>query len=58
MQIKINKYQIQLTYKLLTSKNISNTFINKNQLIILNNPSNLQILPLLKRNYITYKIIK
>jgi hypothetical protein len=58
MQIIINKYQIQLTYKLLTNKNISNTFINKNQLIILNNPTKLQILPLLKRNYITYKIIK
>ena len=48
MQIIINKYQIQLTYKLLTNKNISNTFINKNQLIILNNPTKLQILPLLK----------
>ena len=56
MQIIINKYQIQLTYKLLTSKNISNTFINKNQLIILNNPTNINILNLLKRNYITYKI--
>ena len=58
MQIIINKFQIQLTYKLLTNKNISNTFINTNQLIILNNPSNLNILQLLKRNYITYKIIK
>ena len=58
MQIIINKYQIQLTYKLLTNKNISNTFINKTQLIILNNPTNLNILQLLKRNYITYKIIK
>ncbi len=49
MQIIINKYQIQLTYKLLTNKNISNTFINTNQLIILNNPSNLNILQLLTR---------
>ena len=58
MQIIINKYQIQLTYKILTNKNISNTFINTNQLIIINNPSNLNIPSLLKRNYITYKIIK
>ena len=58
MQIIINKYQIKLTYKLLTNKNISNTFINTNQLIILNNPSNLNIPSLLKSNYITYKIIK
>jgi hypothetical protein len=56
MQIIINKYQIQLTYKLLISKNISLKFINTNQLIILNNPTNINILNLLKRNYITYKI--
>ena len=56
MQIIINKFQKNQTYQLLISKNISLKFINNNQLIILNNPTNINILNLLKRNYITYKI--
>ena len=58
MQIIINKFQKYKTYQILISKNISLKFINNNQLIILNNTTNINILNLLKRNYITYKIIK
>jgi len=52
----INKYQIQLTTKILTNNYISLQFIN-NKLIILNNNSNINIQKLLTKNNITYKII-
>ena len=52
----INKYQIKLTYNLLTNNNISLTFIN-NKLIILSNYSNINITKLLTKNNITYKNI-
>jgi hypothetical protein len=52
----INKFQIKLTYNLLTNNYISLTFIN-NKLIILNNNSNIDIPKLLTKNNITYKII-
>ena len=52
--LKINKYQIKLTYNLLTSNLISLTFIN-NILIIKNNHSNINIIKLLKKNNITFK---
>ena len=52
----INKYQIKLTYNLLTNNYISLTFIN-NKLIILNNNSNIDIPKLLTKNNITYKTI-
>ena len=54
---KINKYQIKLTYNLLTQNLISLTFINNNILIIKNNHSNINITKLLTKNNITYKII-
>jgi len=52
----INKFQIQLTTKTLTNNYISLQFIN-NKLIILNNPSDIEIPKLLSKNNITYKII-
>ena len=52
----INKYQIQLTTKILTNNYISLQFIN-NKLIILHNNSNINIQKLLTKNNITYKII-
>jgi len=52
----INKYQIQLTTKILTNNYISLQFIN-NKLIILHNNSNININKLLTKNNITYKII-
>ena len=52
----INKFQIQLTTKILTNNYISLQFIN-NKLIILNNNSNIDIPKLLTKNNITYKII-
>jgi len=52
----INKYQIQLTTKILTNNYISLQFIN-NKLIILHNPSNININKLLTKNNITYKTI-
>ena len=52
----INKFQIKLTYNILTNNYISLTFIN-NKLIILNNNSNIDIPKLLTKNNITYKII-
>lgn len=57
MKIIINSNQIKLTTNLLTNNFISLKFINKNQLIILNNPSNIKIFKLLQKNYITYKLI-
>ena len=57
MKIIINSNQIKLTTNLLTNNFISIKFINKNQLIILNNPSNIKIFKLLQKNYITYKLI-
>ena len=50
----INKYQIKKTTNLLTNNYISLQFIN-NKLIILNNPSNIDIPKLLTKNFITYK---
>jgi len=52
----INKFQIQLTTKILTNNYISLQFIN-NKLIILNNNSNIDIPKLLTKNNITYKLI-
>ena len=52
----INKFQIQQTTKILTNNYISLQFIN-NKLIILNNPSNIDIPKLLTKNNITYKTI-
>jgi hypothetical protein len=52
----INKYQIQLTTKILTNNYISLQFIN-NKLIILHNNSNINIQKLLTKNNITFKII-
>ena len=52
----INKFQIKLTYNILTNNYISLTFIN-NKLIILNNNQNIDIPKLLTKNNITYKII-
>ncbi len=52
----INKFQIQLTTKILTNNFISLQFIN-NKLIILNNNSNIDIPKLLTKNNITYKTI-
>ena len=53
---KINKYQIKLTTNLLTNNYINIKFIN-NKLLIINNPSNINISKLLTKNNITYKII-
>ena len=50
----INKFQIQLSTKILTNNYISLQFIN-NKLIILNNPSNIDVPKLLTKNNITYK---
>lgn len=52
----INNYQIQLTTKLLTNKQINIKFIN-NKLIIKSNPSNINISKLLTNNNITFKTI-
>ena len=52
----INKFQIQLTTKILTNNYISLQFIN-NKLFILHNPSNININKLLTKNNITYKTI-
>ena len=53
---KINKYQIKLTTNLLTNNHINIKFIN-NKLLIIKNPSNINITKLLNKNNITYKII-
>ena len=53
---KINKYQIKLTTNLLTNNHINIKFIN-NKLLIIKNPSNINISKLLTKNNITYKII-
>lgn len=50
----INNYQIKITTNLLTNKQIKIKF-NKNKLIILFNPSNINIPKLLTKNNITYK---
>ena len=52
----INKFQIQLTTNLLTNNYINIKFIS-NKLFIINNPSNINITKLLKKNNITYKTI-
>jgi len=54
--ISINKFQIKQTINLLTNKHINIKFIN-NKLIIINNPSNINITKLLTKNYITFKVI-
>ena len=56
MHYLINNYQIQLTTKLLTNKQINVQFIN-NKLIIKLNPSNIDITKLLTKNNITFKTI-
>ena len=56
MLLIINKYQIKLTTNLLTNNHINIKFIN-NKLLIINNPSNINISKLLTKNNITYKII-
>lgn len=56
MSILINKYQIKLTTNLLTNNHIAIHFIN-NKLIVKSNPSDIDIIKLLKQNYITYKTI-
>ena len=52
----INKNQIQLTTKLLTTNHINIQFVN-NRLIIKLNPSNIDIADLLTKNNITFKTI-
>ena len=52
----INKNQIQLTTKLLTTNHINIQFVN-NRLIIKLNPSNIDITDLLTKNNITFKTI-
>ena len=52
----INKYQIKLTTNLLKNIFINFKFLN-NKLLIINNPSNINISKLLTKNNITYKII-
>jgi len=56
MQLIINSNQIKSTTNLLTNKHINIKFIN-NKLIIISNPSNINITKLLTKNYITYKKI-
>jgi len=55
--IQISQYFKQQTYSLLTNNHISLSIIN-NILIIKSNPSNINIIKLLNKNYISYKIIK
>ena len=55
--IQISQYFKQQTYYLLTNNHISLSIIN-NILIIKSNPSNINIIKLLNKNYISYKIIK
>ena len=50
----INKYQIKLTTNLLTNNHINVRFIN-NKLLIISNPSDIDISKLLENNYITFK---
>ena len=52
----INKNQIQLATKLLTTNHINIQFVN-NRLIIKLNPSNIDITDLLTKNNITFKTI-
>jgi hypothetical protein len=54
--IQISQYFKQQTYYLLTNNHISLSIIN-NILIIKSNPSNINIIKLLNKNYISYKII-
>jgi len=56
MSLLINKNQIKLTTNLLTNKQINIQFLN-NKLIIKSNPSDIDIIKLLKKNYITFKTI-
>ena len=52
----INKFQTKQTTNLLTNNYINIKFIN-NKLIIIKNPSNIDITKLLTKNFITYKQI-
>jgi len=54
--IQISQYFKQQTYFLLTNKHISLSIIN-NILIIKSNPSNINIIKLLNKNFISYKIL-
>ena len=56
MYYSINNYQIKLATNLLTNKHINIKTLN-NKLLIISNPSNLDISKLLTQNYITFKII-
>ena len=55
MILKTYKYQIQLTTNLLTNNHINIKIIN-NKILILKNPFNINIIKLLNRNYINFKI--
>jgi len=52
----INKFQTKQTTNLLTNKQINIKFIN-NKLIIISNPSNINITKLLTTNFIIFKNI-
>ncbi len=52
----MNTYQIKITTNILTNNYINIKFLN-NKLLIINNPSNINISKLLTKNNITYKII-
>ena len=52
----INKFQTKITTNLLTNNYINIKFIN-NKLIIIKNPSNIDITKLLTKNNITFKQI-
>ena len=54
---KINSYFKQLTFMLLKKENVKLSIIN-NILYIKENKNNINIINLLKQNYIEYKLIK
>ena len=57
MLLQLDKYQIQLTTNLLTNHHCNIKILN-NKIYILNNPFNINIEKLLKRNYVKYKLYK
>jgi len=54
MFLKINKFQIKKTNQILTNNFIRFQFLN-NKLVILSNPSKIDIIKLLNQNYINIK---
>ena len=56
MFLKINKFQIKKTNQILTNNYIRFQFLN-NKLVILSNPSKIDIIKLLNQNYINIKYI-